>query len=317
MQEKSIKSVSKEIFRMKIFFPILFLLISISTVEIKSQVIEIQPLFEYPIPPEEMESLEERCNYLVKNFWNDFDFKKKQPIDQYALNEAFKVYCTAFQFASVKEIDQSVDKLISKISSDPVYLLQFTKAAEFNLYSPNADFWIDSIYLKFLDALVKNKKISENRKEKYIAQAKALRESATGNTAPTFSFTDLNGESKNYFPMSTPTLLIFGDPENTDWRLERLRMDSNFKLGEAIDKGKINILYIAIPASGSAPLNEDWKNAVSNYNKKWTIGTSDEAQKVYDTRLNPSIFLVGSDGKILYKNISAPQAVSLILELIN
>lgn len=275
------------------------------------RVIEIQPLFEYPVAPEELESLDKKCDYLVKNFWNNFDFKNKQSVDQYALNEAFGVFVTPMRYASVKEVDQAIDKLIGKISGNPLLLLQFTKAAEEKLYGPRADFWSDAIYLKFLDAVLKNKKIAENRKKKYSAQAEALHKSALGNSAPSFEFTDINGEKKTYYPMSTPTLLIFGDPDDTDWRLARLKMDSNFQLGEALDKGKVNILYI-VPS-----VSENWKQSLSNYDNHWTIGESSNLSEIYDTRLNPSIYVVSSDGKILDKFISPEQAVANVLELVN
>ena len=275
------------------------------------QIIEIQPLFEYPVAPEELESIQDKCDYLVKNFWNNFDFKKKEPVDQYALNEAFQVYTTSLRFASWKETEQSIDKLIKNISGNQIMLLQFTKAAEENLYGPRADFWSDDIYLKFLDAVIKNKKISEPRKAKYINQYEALTESKEGNIAPAFWFEDKQRASKQYFPMSTPTILIFGNPDDTDWRLARLRMESNFALEDALKKGKVNILYI-IPVS-----MDNWQQSVSNYNSHWTVGQSEEVLKHYDIRFEPAIYLVGSDGKIIRKNLSPEEAVNSLLELIN
>ena len=287
------------------------LFLSVATFKANAQtVIEIDPLFEYPVAPEEMESLNEKCNYLVKNFWNNFDFKKKTAVDQYALNAAFQVYSTTFQYASDKDVLQSVDKLIKNLSGNQTLLMQFCKAAEENLYGMKADFWADEIYLKFLDAVIKDKKISENRKSKYIQQANVLRKSMVGNTAPSFTFTDASGESKKYFPMSTPTLLIFGDPEDTDWRLARLKMDSNFQLDEALNKGKVNILYI-VPGNV-----KNWQNEVSNYNKYWTTGESSEAATLYDLRITPSIFLIDSGGKIVEKHLAAMQAVDMLLQLV-
>ncbi|MCH5227470.1 MAG: DUF5106 domain-containing protein [Muribaculaceae bacterium] len=294
----------------KIFYIIIFSILSLATPAKAETVLEIEPLFEYPVAPEELISLNERCNYLVKNFWNGFDFKRKQAVDQIALNDAFHVYASTIPYASAKEVNQSVDKLIKNISGNPVMLLQFCKAAEVNLYGPMADIWSDEVYLKFLDAVIKNKKIEEKRKLRYINQANALKESAVGNTAPTFWFQDKERASKQYFPMSTPTLLIFGDPEDTDWRLDRLRMDSNFKLAEAIDKGKINVLYIV-----TKPDN-NWQNTVSNYNKKWTVGQSEDVVKEYDIRLNPSIFVVSTEGKIIQKNKSVDSSVNTVLGLI-
>lgn len=295
----------------KNFIYISILLISLTFNIVKAQeVIEISPLFEYPVAPEDIESLEAKCDYLVKNFWDNFDFKKKQPVDQFALNEAFDVYVTPMRYASKSAVDQSVDKLVSKISGNPVLLLQFTKAAEENLYGPRAEFWSDDLYLKFLEALIKNKKVSEQRKSKYIKQFNEIKSSSQDNIAPSFDFVDINGNLKHYFPMSTPTILIFGDPEDTDWRLSRLKMDSNFSLGEALEKGKLNILYIVTSKS------DNWQNNLSSYNKRWTVGKLDSLSDKYDTRLNPSVYLIGSDGKIIKKFSPLEEAVNMALDLV-
>lgn len=275
------------------------------------KVIQIDPLFEYPVPPDNLESLDERCNYLVKVFWDNFDFKNKKAVDQYALNEAFQVYATAFPYAGGKEIQQSLDKLIKNLSSNPGLLMQFEKAAEENLYSIRAQIWSDDLFLKFLDAIIKNKKISDKRKARYINMAGALRESAEGETAPAFWFEDAKRASKQYFPMSTPTMLIFGNPDDTDWRLSRLKMESNSQLAEALEKGKVNVLYI-IPND-----IDNWQDQVSNYNKRWTVGQSIDAKIHYDIRLNPAIYIINSQGKIAGKNFTPEQATGHLLQLIN
>lgn len=296
---------------MKKFYIFLLLIVAVSLRVNAQTMIEVKPLFEYPVAPEEIKELDEKCNYLVKNFWNDFDFKSKNPVDQYALNDAFHVYSSAFRFASIKDVDQSVNNLIKNISSNPLLMQQFTKAAEENLYGPRADFWLDEVYLKFLDAYIKNKKIDKNKKNRYIRQAETLRKSAIGETAPVFWFEDRERASKRYFPMSTPTIIIFGDPDNTDWRLSRLRMESNYKLSDALEKGKINILFIVTKE------DENWKNIVNNYNPRWTTGYSEDAAKSYDIRNAMSIFLVGGDGKILKKNLPVEEIVNNALEIIN
>lgn len=294
----------------KIIFILILSFITFNSRIYAQQVIEIEPLFEYPVAPDEMESLEDRCAYLVKNFWDNFNFKTSDSVDQYALNEAFQVYASTFSYAPAKDVDQSIDKLIKNISNKPVLQLQFTKAAEENLYGPRAQIWSDQLFLKFIDAVLKNKKIPAARKTRYEKLATALRESAIGQRAPEFWFTDRERASKRYFPMSTPTILIFGNPDDTDWRLTRLKMDSNFTLDEALKKGKINILYI-LPSEVN-----NWKETTANYNPLWTVGVSEEAAKVYDIKVNPAIYIVGADGKILNKNIIPQEAVEKTLDLV-
>ena len=275
------------------------------------EIIEIDPIFEYPVAPEEIESITEKSDYLVKHFWDQLDFKSTAPLNQIALNDAFRVYLTPVRFAPEKSALQSLETLLNNISGNPTLLVQFIKAAEENLYGPRAEIWSDEIYLKFLDAGIKNKKVSQTRKDKYRQRAALLRANATGNSPQSFQFEDASGKQETYIPMSTPTILVFGDPEDTDWRLSRLKLDTNTPFAQALEKGKINIIYISLNE------NEGWKDAVSTYPKYWITGICPGITDVYDIRVLPSLYLIGSDGKIIMKNAPLGQVVAKALELVN
>lgn len=272
------------------------------------ETIVIEPLFEYPVAPEELTSLTDKSNYLVEHFWDSFDFNTKNTVDQNALNDAFRVYIIPLRWADANLAITQVDKLINTLSKNPTLLFQFTKAAEENLYGPRAEVWVDDIYLKFTDALLKNKKISSTRKQKYEKQTLALRNSRPGTKASEFKFYDADGNEKEYFAMSTPTIFIFGDPSDTDWRLARLKMETNTALNQALDKGQINILFIS-------PVEiEDAKIEFSNYPSKWITGIAPSVGEIYDIRAIPSIYLIGKDGTIILKNSSLIDTIEKGLE---
>ena len=273
--------------------------------------IVLEPLFEYPVAPEELESMSERCDYLVTHFWDNFDLKQKNAVDQNALNHAFNVYITSLSYSNAKNSLPEVEKLLKQLSKNHVLLTQFVKAAEENLYGVRADYWNDDLYLKFLDVFFKNKDIPEQRKTKYRKQYDIINTSKLGGKMPQFIFTDKNNKEGKYFPMSTPTLLIFGDPSDPDWRFSRLKMETNIPLSQALDRGKVNILYIV-----STPLPE-WTNETKNYPEKWTIGKNDEIGNIVDIRLNPSVYLVGSDSNIILKNSELEMAITRLLDLVN
>lgn len=278
--------------------------------------IEIEPLFEYITAPEEITPLNEKSNYLVEHFWDNMDFKTKSTVDQTALNHAFNVYATPLRFADKEKASAAVDKLLDTLSKNPVLLLQFTKAAEENIFGPRADAWIDEVYIKFLNTLIKNKKITPQRKEKYQRQLTMIENSKIGNTAPSFSFENKNGGESTYFPMSTPSIIIFGNPVSPDWRITRLRMETNAQLTQAVDKGKLNVLFI-IPDK-----IDNWREEVANYPQRWTVGVAENIGDKIDIRAKSdayfaSVYYVGSDGKIVMKNVPLESAVDRALEDVN
>lgn len=270
--------------------------------------IVIDPLFEYPTAPEEMTSLQDKSNYLVEHFWDKMDFKTKTTVDQNALNDAVRVYSVPMRWADKSKAIAATDKLISTISKNPTLLIQFTKAAEESMYGPRADVWIDEVYMRFLDAIVKNKKVPEARKKRYERQLSVLSKSALGNKAPEFKFTTTDGKEATYFPMTTVTMIIFGDPSQPDWRLARMKMETNMRLKQAVDKGKVNMLYIVNTD------NPKWKSEVSNYPSNWTIGIATDAGETYDFRTAPSLYVIDKEGKIILKNATPESAVWEVLK---
>lgn len=273
-------------------------------------VVYLEPLFEYPSAPEDIVDFNEKCAWLVENFWNQLDIKSNQPIDQAKLNHAFKVYAVGCQYAPKERVEASADKLLKNLQKNPTLLMQMIKAAEENLYGPRAEVWIDELYIKFLHAGLANKKIPKARKVRMETQAKQLEGSIVGSTPAIFDFARANGESARYFPTATPTVIIFGDPDCDDCRQSRLKMEVNVAFNRAVTDGKVNVLYI-IPDAESG-----WEKKVSDYPRNWSVGASDTAADTYDIRTTPEIYFIGSDGKIQGKNLTAQQAMALALEAI-
>lgn len=274
----------------------------------ESGVIVMDPLFEYPVAPEEIEGLEGKSEWLMENFWSPMDLKRKSAVDQTKLNHAFKVYCTPMRWAQRDKVIASVDALIHTLQKNPTLLLQFTKAAEESLYGPRADFYIDEIYVKFLDALVRNKKIKTIRKARYQRQYDILSATMPGSMAPKFKFEKRDGSDAEYFPMSTFTIIEFGDPSCSDCRMSRLRMESNASLTQAVAKGKVNVLFI-IPDS-----SDNWKEDVKDYPDNWVVGSAENVDDIYDLRLTPAFYTIGKDGKIISKNITVEEAIRQAVE---
>ena len=133
----------------------------------------VKALFEYPVAPAEITGLQEKSDWLMEHFWDGFNPKKLKSVDQSALNHAFFVYATPMQWADKEKSIASVDRLIESLKKNPALMLQMTKAAEETLYGPRATMWIDEIYVRFLEALVKQKKLKDVHTARYQVRWKA------------------------------------------------------------------------------------------------------------------------------------------------
>ncbi len=274
----------------------------------RAEVILVDPIFEYPVAPEELETLTDKSNWIMQHFWDNMNFKQKNALNQAAVNDAMRVYTLPMQWADKVEVDKSVDKLVSQLSKNPTLLLQFTKAAEESLYSNRANVWIDEVYLKFLEGFMKNKKLSESRKARYARQLRQISNTRTGEMAPSFEFTTPVGNPGDYRPIGVFTIIEFGDPDCDDCRHAKLKMETNVWFTSLVDKGLVNILFI------TPDPEEGWQSKMTGFPSNWVVGASDTIADQLDIRTTPSFFVIGKDGKLLAKNISVDQAMKLALK---
>ena len=271
------------------------------------EMIVIAPLFEYPMAPEEISDLTGKSNWLLEHFWDKFDFKSKKAVDQNALNHAFSVYAGPMRWGDKDVVYKSTDRLLENLSRNPVMLLQMVKAAEENLYGPRAEAYIDEIYVRFLHALMKNKKISSDRKARYSRQLRILENSMLGSVPPDFEFTTPSGAKEKFRP-GLLTVIEFGDPDCTDCAYAKIKMNSDVAFSGAVEKGKINVLFIYPDPE------EGWEDALKSYPSLWHVGASDTVSDIYDIRETPYFFVIDTDGKIVLKTSSVQAAMASALQ---
>lgn len=279
-----------------------------SVVAGQQDVIVIDPLFEYPVAPEELPDLESKTNYLMENFWKPFDFKSKRAVDQTALNDAFATYTSFMNHADRQVVNKSVDELVKKLKKNPTLLYQFTRTAEENLYGPRANVWIDEVYLKFLDAIADNKKIDSSRKARYLDQRRRILASPHGGVLAPFSFTAPDGSKKDYVPAAKVNIIEFGDPGCDNCRKSKILLEVNFELRDLIEKGDVSMTFVNLEDS-DLPASE----LFSSYPESWTVGSNTDIVEQIDIRDYPSFYVLDSKGTILGKNLNVQQAIMLTL----
>lgn len=272
-------------------------------------VVMLPPLFEYPMAPDDLPDIRSRGNWIMENFWNPLDFGQTS-VGQQQLNHAFYVWTAALRWADAEVVESSIDNLLKRLQGNPTLLYQFTKAAEANLYMDKAEMWVDGVYLRFIDALLANKKIDKLRKTRYQAQRRQLVSSMTGSRMPAFAFVTPDG-AKGRLEVKKPyTIVEFGDPFCTDCMMYKVKLDTSPKLKRMLDAGKIDIYYI-VPDGESV---EGWQRQLADLPEGWVRGAGTALDDDYDIRMTPSVYLLDAQGRILGKFLTVEQIESMIEE---
>lgn len=269
----------------------------------------LPPLFEYPVAPDDM-PWEERSNWLVEHFWDNFDFKQKS-VGQSQLIHAFRTYVVPMHLAERDVAVKSVDALINKIQKNPGLLLQFTQAAERTIYEPQtSELMIDEVYVRFLKAVTANKKIPELRRARYKSQLNSLEHCLVNGPMPSFSFIDRTGSKSTYTPSGVPTIIEFGDFDCSDCRITRLRLETDGDLQDLVAQGKARIMFIN-PDMDMDNI-EEWRGAVKGYPENWTVGVGEDLDDSLDLRIVPCLYLIDASGKIVTKSASSESARAFV-----
>ena len=267
--------------------------------------IVIDPLFEYPVAPDSISTLQGKSDWVVEHFWDKMYFTGKNAVDQNALNHAMQVYITPIQFADPAVSEKSVGKLTERVAKSPVLSLQFAKAAEENLYGPRSEVWGDALYLKMLEPLLANKKVKKERKARYERQARILRNTMVGAVPPEFDYTMADGKKAHYHPNGVITVIEFGDPDCEECSYAKLKMDTDIRFSQLVERGVVNVVFINVDPE------EGWQEKLRSYPEKWHVGASDEVSDLYDLRATPSLYVVDKEGKVAAKNVTVEQAIAI------
>lgn len=256
-------------------------------------------LFEYPHAPDTITSFQDRTNYVLIRFWDKFDLSKHIS-DETAFESAFQDYLNFFPYAHKTVVINSIKDLMNKAQSNKANFMLLGRLAEKNMYSEQALFSSDEAYLYFLDALVKSKALKKEDREHYRSQILKINQNAIGATCPELDVIDVNGEKMKLSSLlsNKSTILFFTDGDCNDCSLSRLRLSTNVNINTLISEGNLKIVCIT-PGKYSKKWAEDAKTWADN----WVIVSAEEANKIFDIRTFPSLFILNADKNIVEKNI--------------
>ena len=261
-------------------------------------VIAADRLFEYPEPPAELESLQERTTYLVTHFWDRCN-KQSAILNREKFKEAFMDYISFMPYAEAESVHTSIEQLIAGYEKTPEHLLTLAELAEDAVYNGEADFTSDEIFLPFAKAVVGNKKISKEKKARIAHEAKVVEQTQVGKDAPELNYTLRDGSKSRLSETRGAHVLLFvNDPDCEDCRMTRLRLSTDHNINQLIDSGLLRIVSIY-----PDDYTQEWASDVAGYNHRWIVAATPEVDEEYDLRNKPTLYYLNQEGKILAKDL--------------
>jgi peroxiredoxin len=257
-----------------------------------------KPLFQYPVAPDTMKTLEARTNYVTAHFWDEFDVSK--PIrDKAGFEQAFHDYLEVVKLSNPNVMLASVRNLMNHAQSNLPNFLYIADLAERSLYDQGAEYYSDEVYMPFIQSVMESKRVKSDEKERYKIQLEKMGKNAIGQPAPDFEFTDVNGNKQKLSDIHADVVLLFFNTRDCeDCSIARTRLSTDVTINSFISKGNVKI--VSITPDG---YSTEWAESAKKDADNWIIGASDKADEIFDIRLSPSFYVLDKDGKILNKNV--------------
>lgn len=260
-------------------------------------------LFPYPVPPEDLTMLHQRCNYLVDNFWKRCNFNTAFSSME-KLNNTFGDWTGFMPYATPDTVFMAIDNLLGKVKKSGPQTLKIARMAEGWLYSDTADFRSEELYLPFARAAANHKKIPADDRKYFAAQVKVMESSAPGAILPDLKFTKKDGtEGKLHDVNASSILIAFASDDCMDCRMEAVRLSANPDTDTLIKDGRIQVLYLFV----ADPKSEAWKERAASLPDNWIVGAMPDAKEYFRLIRFPTYCITDENHKVAVSNIAIDQ----------
>lgn len=251
--------------------------------------------FPYPTAPESLPLGRPRANFIVEHFWDRCPWKQAYSSTA-RMEGALRDFATFLPHASADTVHISIDHLIKESSKRPENLAALIKMAEATFHSDSATLFSDEVYMPFVAAGAGAKKLSPELRNRCAAELQVLQTSSEGQTLPaiaarrkdgsTFELNDTSSHAITY-------IIILEKPGDSMARFERVRFASNVAASELIGAGIVKPVLLC---AGTA--TDDWWGTTATLSPQWSVGELADADKYFDLRFNPAVYVLDSDMRI-------------------
>lgn len=253
--------------------------------------------FAYPVAPDTCSTLESRCNYIVSNFWGNYNITR--PIaDDAAFDVAFRDWVNFFRYAHRNIVMASIRDFMFKAQSNTPNLLKVGSEAEAALFSDGAEYWSDEVYLAFAQFMANAKHLKNDVREHYRDQILLINGCQEGMVL-NLEYTGTDGQRHKLTDLGAESYIVFVSDSGVDSSIDRVRLSTDMAVNALITGGHLAVVNIE-PVKYSS----QWAAAAAARTEGWVMGCNDKLMQQMDVRKLPTCYFLDKDGKIVSKNLS-------------
>ena len=287
-------------------------------------VLRAQDAFPYPVVPDTIKDAEGRLSFLVRHYWDRFDFADtsllKRNIAEQGLSNFLDILPRADSSVAKDGIELFVGRFVcGNEGSDAAKLTEeyFVGKIEQYLYDFRSPMRDDSLYISFLRVMSDSPLTGAFEREHYRYIIDNLMKNRVGELAADFAFRDRKGAIKHLGDFAGEDLvLFFYDPDcsSCHGEIEKMARSSSFMKSDAV------VLAIYPGAESERWEKGDILGDVKDLSKSGvqrvefvdgcSIGGEILSGDIYFIRELPSVYIIDKRGRVVLKECSVEDVVS-------
>lgn len=151
--------------------------------------------FTLPDIPQVLTTSEDRAEYLVLHYWDNFDFTDTVLISKPEITEqAFVDFLNILPYTQIENSRKALIGLMESASSDNLMLTHFMELTEKYLYDPNSPMRNEELYIPVLEYIIASFNVKTEDKIRPEYRLQMALKNRPGDLATDFKFADGTGK---------------------------------------------------------------------------------------------------------------------------
>ena len=272
--------------------------------------------FSLPSVPMMITDPQARADYIVSNYWNNFDFNDTTFINKPDITEqAFVDYIYMLSHAEQLVVIASVGNMLERAQVNEDMFTYFTDLLEKYLYDPNSPMRNEEIYIIALEYIIDSPKINETNKLRPRFQFEQLNKNRPGQIAIDFVYTLANEKRERMHQIKSDYLIIFfNNPGCHACNGIQLGLENSPVILRMQEIGALKILAMYVDEE-----IDEWKRYHSSVPTQWINGYDASLvirdEQLYDLRAIPNLYLLDKDKQVILKDAPPEYLEQLLINI--
>ncbi len=259
--------------------------------------------FTLPEVPVMLQSAEDRLDFVVRHYWDNFDFRDTAYIHVPDITEQALVnYIDLLKRVPTTKMDTCLTQTIQTAAQETKMLKYFAETLRRYLLDPNSPFRNEGLYEPVARFLTTTSTADEAMQSRARHDLKLIQMNRVGSLAADFTYTLPSGVQKRMHDLRSPyTILLFYNPDCHGCAETLAAMKQSPVLNHPAVQKQIKVLAfypdedLSIWEKHRSEIPSHW---INSYDKELTVLT----HEVYDLKAIPTLYLLDKDKKVLLKD---------------